>query len=400
MAKNRKAWAVLAVLCGLAAAAIGISINTSGVFYSVVAEDLGILRGSFSLHMTIFSMVTAISALFAPKLLEKLPFKKLLISAVLIAVMGTAAMALSTKLWQFYLLGAVRGFSTGLFSIVTITIIINKWFVEKNGLATSIALGFSGLMGALFSPIFSSLITSIGWQGAYLVEAGLLLLLCLPAIIYPFAINPEREGAQAYGQIKNRKNMTSLSTGKILTLPFIAIISFGILTSFVSSMPQHFPGYAGTIGLSTTVGASLLSMGMIGNIISKLVIGAFSDKIGSIKATFVLLFANTIGAVLLLLGHPSNLMLLAAFLFGSCYGLGAVSVPLVTRTVFGDTNYSKVFPVVSFAGNVGAAVAFSAIGYIYDFTGTYLPAIILILVMLLICYLALFVANRYAIDNN
>lgn len=93
-------------------------------------------------------------------------------------------------------------FSTGLFSIVTITIIINKWFVEKNGLATSIALGFSGLMGALFSPIFSSLITSIGWQGAYLVEAGLLLLLCLPAIIYPFAINPEREGAQAYGQIK------------------------------------------------------------------------------------------------------------------------------------------------------------------------------------------------------
>lgn len=79
---------------------------------------------------------------------------------------------------------------------------------------------------------------------------------------------------------------------KILTLPFIAIISFGILTSFVSSMPQHFPGYAGTIGLSTTVGASLLSMGMIGNIISKLVIGAFSDKIGSIKATFVLIFSK------------------------------------------------------------------------------------------------------------
>ena len=45
---NIKPWLVLVVCCGLAASSIGISINSSGVFYTPVSEDLGIMRGTFS----------------------------------------------------------------------------------------------------------------------------------------------------------------------------------------------------------------------------------------------------------------------------------------------------------------------------------------------------------------
>ena len=395
MANLHKTWKVLAVLCGLSAAAIGISVNTSGVFYTVVSEDLGILRGSFSFHMTIFSLVTAVSALIAPKLLQKIPFKTLLTTAVLVATVGTALMAASTQLWQFYLLGAIRGFSTGLFSIVTITLIINHWFMTKNGLATSIALGFSGLMGAAFSPIFSKIIALVNWQGAYIAEAILLFILCLPALLYPFAIRPEDDGLKAYGEEKVQHQGQSFSAYKIALPAFIAMIALGVMVSFISSITQHLPGYAATLGLSTTVGASLLSMGMVGNIISKLVVGALSDKLGAMKATLVLLLANLVGVLLLLFGKPAFLMLVAAFLFGSCYGLGAVSVPLVVREVFGTANYGKAFPVISFAGNIGAAVAFSAVGYIYDFTGSYVPALLLVVVLLALSAVSLFVAKRF-----
>ena len=57
--ENKKHWIVLAVCCGLAASSIGVSINSSGVFYTPVSESLGIMRGTFSMHMTIFSLVTA-----------------------------------------------------------------------------------------------------------------------------------------------------------------------------------------------------------------------------------------------------------------------------------------------------------------------------------------------------
>ena len=74
---SHKHWIVLAVLCGLAASSIGISINSSGVFYTPVAEALGLYRGSFSLHMTIFSMVTAQSAFFIPKIMERFSYKRI-----------------------------------------------------------------------------------------------------------------------------------------------------------------------------------------------------------------------------------------------------------------------------------------------------------------------------------
>ncbi|MEX2784670.1 MFS transporter [Streptococcus sp. H49] len=389
-----KAWKVLFVLCGLAAAAIGISINTSGVFYSVVAEDLGLLRGSFAFHMTIFSFVTAVSALFVPKMLKKIPFKTLLLISVFTAVVGTASMAAATKLWQFYLLGGIRGFSTGLFSVVTITMVINHWFEAKNGLATSIALGFSGIMGAVFSPIFSGIIALMGWQAAYVAEAGLIVLLCLPAVFYPFNLEPENEDLTPYGKSEKIRQSALSAPYRSLSSALLAMLVFSIIVSFISSMTQHLPGYAETAGLSGAVGAGLLSMGMIGNIVSKLVVGALSDKIGAVKASLVLLAANTAGTVLLLFGKPAGLMLFAAFLFGSCYGLGAVSVPLVTRAVFGNHNYAKRFPVISFAGNTGAALAFSALGYIYDFTGSYIPAFLLILILLALSFIALIMAKR------
>lgn len=52
----KKHWSVLIYCCGLAAASIGISINSSGVFYTPVSKSLHILRGTFSMHMTLFSL--------------------------------------------------------------------------------------------------------------------------------------------------------------------------------------------------------------------------------------------------------------------------------------------------------------------------------------------------------
>lgn len=143
--KSTKHFLVLLVCCGLAASSIGISINSSGVFYTPVSESLGILRGSFSMHMTIFSLVTAISAFFIPKLMEKYSYKLILTVSVLVAVIATAAMAFAKTIPMFYLLGAIRGLSTSFFSIVPLTLIINQWFEKNHGLATSIVFGFSGL---------------------------------------------------------------------------------------------------------------------------------------------------------------------------------------------------------------------------------------------------------------
>lgn len=240
MKKNSlKPWYVLIVCCGLAASSIGISINSSGVFYTAVSQSLGIMRGTFAMHMTIFSFVTAIASLIVPKLMNKFNYKLILIVGVLIAVISTAMMAYSKSIYIFYFLGAIRGFSTGLFSIVPLTIIINGWFKKHHGLATSIVFGFSGLAGTIFSPILSNCIDLFGWNIGYIIKAGIILVLCLPAIIYPFEVSAKAEGALPLGYDKNEdinKETYENRSFNFITIIFICFCMFSLINTTITGI--------------------------------------------------------------------------------------------------------------------------------------------------------------------
>ena len=394
--KNIKPWLVLAVCCGLAASSIGVSIYSSGVFYTPVSQSLGIMRGTFSMHMTIFSLMTAISSLFIPKLMTKISYQILLVASVIVAVVTTGLMAAATTTEMFYLLGALRGMSTAIFSIVPLTIIINGWFEKKHGLATSIVFGFSGLAGSICSPILASVIENMGWQIGYVVKAGIILCLCLPAIIYPFHLDPKKDGLLPYGY-EFKQEVAQHQQVKVFSycsMAFISFFIFGLLCSCITSVTQHLPGYGQSLGYSVTLGAMLLSAGMVGNIISKLIIGVISDRFGAIKATTVMIIANTLGIVLLMMKTSSMMLVFGAFLFGSCYSIGAVALPLLTKYFFGIDNYGAVFPKISFASNLGAALSLSLVGYIYDFFGSYMYAFIIALVMMAICVMTLMISAK------
>ena len=393
--KQNKHWKVLTVCCGLAAASIGVSINSSGVFYTPVSESLGIMRGTFAMHMTIFSIVTAIMALFVPKLMQMFSYKKILITSVTVAVLSTAAMALSKSVTMFYILGALRGMSSGLFSIMPLTMIINQWFHKSHGFATSLAFGFSGIAGAICSPILTMVIESYGWQAGYVMKALIILGLCLPAILYRFEIDPQKENLQAYGfeGIQEKTAEESSKSFSLLTIGFICFFVFALINTAISGITQHLPGFASSIGMTSTIGAMLLSAGMVGNIVSKLIIGVMSDKFGIIKATLTMMIVNVLGIVIIMTSSLPGFMIVGAFLFGSTYSIGAVGVPLLTRHFFGQENYTKAFPSISFASNVGSAISLTLAGYIYDFTGSYIPAFVMCLIINMVCFGLIFIVK-------
>lgn len=395
--KSFKHWLVLILCCGLSGAAIGISINTSGVFYTPVSQSLRILRGSFAMHMTIFSMVTAISSLFIPRLMEKYHYKLLLLIGVIVGVISTAAMGCVSTIPMFYLLGAIRGMSTSLFAGVPLTMIINNWFVEKHGLATSIVLSFSGIMGSFLSPILSTVINEYGWQTGYYVKAVLIFILCLPALLYPFSIEPRNQHLLPYGYIEKKEKeeiKIEEKNFKFTQISFIAFFIFGLFVSSITSVTQHLPGYGQSLGYNATIAATLLSAGMMGNIISKLVLGFLSDLIGTLKSTFIIIGVLIVGVVLLMLGISPSLSIIGAFFFGFAYGLGAVALPLLTKYFFGQQNYSQVYPKISFASNLGAALSISLVGYIYDYFGSYLYAFLLVSILIFICLMMLMIINK------
>lgn len=407
--KNRsiKHLIVLLVCCGLAGSSIGVCVNSAGVFYTPVSDSLGIMRGAFSMHGTISMLATAVISLFVPVIMKRYAYKVILIISVLVAGVSTILMAFSKSVLPFYILGALRGISSGLFAIVPITMIINKWFYKSHGLATSIVLSFSGIAGAVCSPIFSKCIQNFGWEKSYIIMGLVIIGLCIPAIIYPFSLEPKDSGLLAYGQAEEEEELSTDNIVKkknsfnFFTVSFICFFIFAILHTAVSGITQHLPGFAETLNYTATVGATMLSAGMIGNILSKLVIGFISDRVGSVKATIIMIVTNTIAIFILLTAHSSIALLIGSFLFGSVYSVGAVGFALLTKHFFGVENYSTVYPIISFANNFGGAFALSLVGYIYDFTGSYVYAFIIALVInftnLILMYI---VVKQYSLKKN
>ena len=392
---------VLIAMSGMCAAALGMLTNVSGVFFTPISESMGVGRGSVSLTLTISNLVFAVAGMFAPKIIKAKTFKKLTPVFALLFAGSTALLAAAPNLPVLYVLSAVRGFAAGLVGSVVVTIILNNWFHENTGLVTSLAMGCSGLCGAVFSPILTAVIRAAGWRTGYLADALVILLLELPAVLFPFSFDPQDMGMLPLGEKKdigqlplgeqkdadsrgpklsagsrtadapvNEKHSEN-SAGLIL---FLLVITFNLCASYATAYSQHFPGIAGSCGFAAVTGSLMLSVCMVMNTAGKLVFGILADRFGARITICCYAVLVSLGFVLLILAAESGMVAGAAFI-GLCYSLPTVGAVLVTRDTFGLAQYSRVFPKVSLAATLANAAGSSLIGFLYDFSGNYTGAL-------------------------
>ena len=116
----------------------------------------------------------------------------------------------------------------------------------------------------------------------------------------------------------------------------------------------------------------MISAGMVGNIVSKFIIGLLSDHKGAFFASTVMILVNVL-ALGVLLRLPSGVPAVAigsAFFYGAVYSVSAVGFPLLTRRVFGHEQYTAAYSIVQVFANGGGALALTVIGIVYDMTGS------------------------------
>lgn len=396
--KSYKHWIIVFLMCCLSASSIGLCTNSIGVFYTPVSQSLDILRGTFAMHATLSSLATAFTSLFMAKIMHQYRYKIILLIGVLFTSLSTLLMAYSRSVWVFYILGIIRGIGIGIYGMVPLTVIITNWFTEKHGLATSIALSFSGLSGAIFSPLLSSWITTFGWENTYKLMSVCILILTLPALLYPWAIKPQNQNLLPYGynQKIQSQSITTSKKMNFMTCAFLCMCILTVLHTSITGISQHLSGMATSIKLNTSIGAMMMSLAMFGNISTKLLIGFLSDLLNPLKASLIMIFVNIISLFLLWNGMITGqvtLLLVSSFAFGSIYSVGAVGVPLLTKYFFGLQNYSQAYSIIGFLTNVGSSSSLALIGYAYDFTGGYLLVIIIALLFHAVNLILLFIIH-------
>ncbi|MGN0479845.1 MAG: MFS transporter [Hominenteromicrobium sp.] len=371
-------WLVVAACSGLAMAAIGISINCAGIFFTSVSETLGIGRGAVSMTVTLTNVITGLMGPFvASRLIGKVNIKLLTGAGAVVTALCFVGMSAAGHIAFFYLLGAVMGIAITGYSNVVITYIIGNWFQEKNGFAMGITMSCSGLGGAIFNPVLNAAIEAFGWRAAYLAAAGFVLVLTLPGILFIIREHPEEKGLLPYGASCSMAQPAGQKTEKLRvsfgSAAFLVAAAFSVLAYAVSGFNAHVSGFATSIGLSASVGALMVSASMIGNVLFKLLIGVLSDAFGAPKACGVMMLMNIIGMTVFcfLPVGGSVVPMISAFLFGGIYAVAAVGIPLVVRYVYGPRLHSVAYSYISLFACISSSCTMAAFGYSYDIFGTY-----------------------------
>jgi len=384
--EKRKYILIIIALCGISASSTGVTFNSAGVFYGTVSADLGIRQGTFSMYQTLSNLVTAFLTVYTSKKVNQYNFKRFIVAGTILTGIATCLMGNTSQIWIFYLLGVTAGLGKALYFGIFIYIIINNWFVSHHGFATGFVSAFAGVAGAICAPLFSMIISSAGWRIGYFTMGILVILLNLPIILLKFSLEPAYEGAKPYLAEKASQKGQGNYTGNSyqitnMTCSFrilLCFMLFSFLALGITTFPQHFPSYLTSLGYTSSVGAFAVSLCLIGNILTKISFGTLSDHFGSAKVTLLMLFVNALSMVLLIKHSSTILIMVGAFLFGSIYSISAVSVPLMIKERFGINEYQRIFPYVNLLGNVGLALFISTFGYIYDISGSYLSAFVLV----------------------
>lgn len=386
-----RAWLIMAGCFFLQAGALGAIMNSAGIFFVPVCDDLGFDRGAIALWLTFYFIATTFTYPLVAKFLPLWDFRVFLTACFLIIAITEALMGTFTELWHWYVAGAVLGVAGALVFVVASTVLIENWFVEKRGTALGIAMCGSGIGGVIFPILGTWLIGEVGWRLTYPIIAVVICAMVLPWTIFVFRLHPSDLGLEPYGAKGGAAHAAEAAHAKgipakkaIFTLAFICIFLYAGIEALFSGYNNHLPGFAESIGYSATFGASILSLAQLGYTVATLVMGWVTDRIGVAASTYITLGVTAVSLLGFIFVRTEVPLMISAFVFGMNSVIITVSVPTLLSEIFGKKHFAQILSYSRMSGIIGCFGA-AAVGACYDVTGSYVGAFAAGIVILAVC---------------
>lgn len=380
----------------------GLIINTVGLFYSSLGLAFHVGRAEVSLMSTFCNIATAVTLIFAGKVMSKLNIRWILTVGFAAVGLGFLLLYHAQSMLMFYIVWIIIGIAQPFILALPTPILLGNWFKKKFGTVLGIALGVSAFGGSVFNPIISNVITANGWRNGLLVE-GLLILIILVPLAISIKQKPDNKKYFAYGydEAKNaeKKGTTDDNKGFVLreaikTPMFWCIAWAFVALQFVAGMVQHVSAHIVNVGLPLTVGATVVSGIMLGAAAGKISIGYFLDKFSNSVVIAVYTIFGVIGWGGLLLCKQPALLITSGFIAGLGQGILLVSLTYFIRKQFGPKDYSNILSILSVFGSVSAALAVTIDGAFFDMSKSYATP----LTLNVICYILAGLAIIFAIN--
>lgn len=346
-----------------------------GVFFSALETELGWSRTILSACSSLAFLVMGFLAIGAGRLNDRFGPRWVLVASGFIYGCGYALLSRVNEPWHAILLfGSAIGVGMATHDIVTLSTIA-RWFNTKRGRMTGL-VKVGTACGQIIVPIVAALlIVKHGWRQSFLlmgVTALIMLLLAAWAIgdKPPTLTTIENDAKQDQGL-----SFTVVRrTGQFWLFCAMQFMLF----SSLMTIPVHIAIHAEDLGFDPSTAAAVLSSIGAVSILGRLTLGWGIDRIGG-KRGYIICFTLLLIS-LLLLRHVEQPQYLFGFalLYGFAHGGFFTIVSPTLAEYFGMRALGSVFGTVVFFGAFSGAAGPLIAGWIFDSTGSYDRAFIVL----------------------
>ena len=395
----------------LAASALAIFISGPGqtflisVFIDPVISELGWSRTLVSGLYTAGSLTAGVGVIFMGRLVDRYGARIMLLAVgVLFGLAALWMSAVDHPVKLYFAFAALRTLGQGSLGLITSTLIA-LWFVRLRGRAMAIGAIGGALSIATFPVMAHALISYTGWRNAWVVLALVIWVVLVPIVLL-VRRSPESVGLLPDGkpaqQLKEQAVGTRASTAQEVDFSLSEALrtrTFWLLLLATSAFPLigtglsfHQISFLASKGIQRGVATAVFSIIGPSQLLGTFIAGFMTDRFPT-RYLLVLAQGLLIMAMLWTFLITSSWQ---AFTYGAILGLSMGFIMNVAAVIW--PNYYGRLHLGSIRGvSMANMIVFAALGplpfgLIYDTTGDYSLAILVLLALPVLCAVAAFLA--------
>ncbi len=380
MEKTKNRWLI-------AASAVGIHLSIGSVYaWSVFTKPLQTQFGwdltDISMTFSIAILFLGLSAAFLGHFVEKYGPRASGILAAIFFGVGITGSGLAINLESLPLLylfyGALGGIGLGVGYIAPVSTLV-KWFPDRRGMATGLAIMGFGFAALISSPIMQKLIVSVGIANTFYILGISYFIIMILASLY---LEPPKAGwlpagfkdKVSSGAAKVKQDLAQLTANQAVKTKrfyYLWLMLFINVTCGIAIISAASPLAQESVGLSPVAAAALVGVLGAFNGLGRIGWASVSDYLGRPNTYTVFFIIQVIAFPLL--PHVSNPLLFQVLLalIYTCYGGGFAAIPAYIGDLFGTKQLGAIHGYILTAWAAAGLAGPMFASWIRDTTGSY-----------------------------
>ncbi|MAY87046.1 MAG: MFS transporter [Pseudooceanicola sp.] len=324
-------------------------------------------RAEASLPYTLTMIGFALGNLFIGRIVDRFGATLALIAAALLIAASYLLSTLAPNIVVLSLAQLAVGLGTGV-GFGPLIADISHWFLKRRGIAVALVASGNYLSGAIWPTLLADILAEAGWRQVYLTLALITVVTLIPLSL----LLRRRVPDEAHGLAQAASDLRAKSAGMSpRALQYLLGIA-GIGCCVAMSMPQvHIVAYCVGLGYGPAVGAEMLSLMLLGGVVSRVISGLVADRLGGVRTLLVGSILQCLALMFYLPWDGMASLYMISLMFGLAQGGIVPSYALVVREYMPAREAGARVGFVLMMTILGMALGGWMSGWIYDVTGSY-----------------------------